>query len=239
MNFNKLRNYNTVILSLIFTIGILYEILVVLDGIDSKHSIITSRRREAEAPEPALPSPTFFPAEPILLDGNNHLFMLPQISIPQEVKQESDSISLLMIKANEEEVTPILGHLVSAQSLAEQILIFNGKTAAYTNILPPGLLAHSVTLVQDEPGNWLCFLARSEKGLPHDELYMYSLSTAKTHRIGKPGMLPVELHMWKNQSSWIVSMGEDLNKDGFINKFSESTELMVYNSDLEQLKPIE
>ena len=239
MNFNKLRNYNTVILSLIFTVCLLFVVISIVDVLWPRLSLITSPLRRAEAPEPALPSPTFFPAEPILLDGNNHLFMLPQISIPQEIKQESDSTSLLLIKANEEEVTPMLGHLVSAQSLAEQILIFNGKTSANTNILPPGLLAHSVTLVQDEPGNWLCFLARSEKGLPHDELYMYSLSTGKTHRIGKPGMLPVELHMWKNQSSWIVSMGQDLNKDGFINKFSESTELMVYNSDLEQLKPIE
>ena len=239
MNFEKLRNYNTVILSLIFTLGILYEILVVLDGVDSKHSIISRRNRKVEAPEPALPAPTFFPAEPLLVDGNKYLFMLPQISIPQEIKQDSDSISSLLVKADEEEVAPILGHLVSAKSLAEQLSIFNGKTAATYNILPEGLLAHSVSFIHDMPENWLCFLARPEKGLPHDDVFLYSLSTGKMHRIGKPGYCPVELHLWKNQSRWILKMGKDQNKDGFINSETEPQEWMHYDANTEQLKAFE
>ena len=236
MNFQKLRNYNTVILSLIFTIGILYEILVVLVGIDSKHSIISRRSQEVEVPEPA---PEFFPPQPMLLDRNGHLFMMPHVSIPQKIEVDADSITRFSLREDEDDAAALLGHLADNKSLVDELRIFNGKTAAFTNILPPGLLAHSVSLVHDVPANWLCFLARPAKGLLQDDLYVYSIAKGKLHRISKPGYCPVELHHWKNQSSWIVSMGQDLNKDGFINSSSEPTEWMVYDSEMEVLKPME
>ena len=236
MKFEKLRNYNTVILSLIFTIGILFEIFVVLDAVDSKHSILPRRGREVEAPEPA---PEFFPRHPTLLDHNSNLFMMPHASIPQKIEVDTDSITQFSLRADEEDAAALLGHLSYYKNLVDGLRIFNGKTAAFIDILPTGLLAHSVSLVYDEPGNWLCFLARPEKGLPQDDLYLYSIANGKLHRIRKPGYCPVELHHWKKQSCWIVSMGQDLNKDGFINNSSEPTEWMVYNSETEELKPIE
>ena len=240
MNFEKLRNYNTVVLSLIFTLCLLALLvfLVIMTFVESEsENSVFRRSRVKEVPEPNLS--TFFPDQPTLLDNNKKLFMLPQASIPQEITADEDSISGFIVKAEGDVVHPMLDHLISSKSLADEIQILNGKTITFSNILPPGLLAHSVTLIYDGSANWLCFLARPKKGLQKDDLYMYSTANASLHRIGKPGYCPAELHFWKNQGTWLLSMAKDLNNDGFIQYHSEPREWMAYNSETQQLLPVE
>ena len=237
MNFEKLRNYNTVAQALFFTISILgLTILIIISNWTSERSSRVENRVNELAENRE--GPEFFPPHPVLLDKNKNLFLLPQIAIPQNIKVDEDSITQFSVRSDEEENRTLLGHLAGDKRVADDLRIFDEKAGVFMNILPVGHLAHSVTLVRSKPGNLLCFLAREAKGLPYDELYVYSTSDGNLHRIGKPGYCPVALHLWENQSCWIVSMGKDLNKDGFINENSEPREWMRYDSKSFQLQQI-
>ncbi len=237
MNFEKLRNYNTVVLSLFLTICLLGLIVLLFESnwTGRRSSLFEGRSREREVPEP-LPALLAFPSSPMLLDENNSLFLMPQVSIPQQIEVDVDTIALFNLLTDDNEVnTCMMEHLAKQKNLLDNLTLFNGKTAVTYNILPAGLLAHSLILIKSMSENWLCFLARPEKGLPHDDVYLYSLSTGKLHRIGNPGYCPVELHLWKNQSPWILKMGKDLNKDGFINSETEPQEWMHYDAETQKL----
>ena len=240
MNFEKLRNYNTVILSLILTTCLIALVVLLLTSNwtgrrGSRSASMNNIENEIFPPEPAKK----YPSDPMILNADNGLCLLPQTSVKQEMEVNEDSLTLFSVKEDGSEYDPILGYLAKEKSLLTKLSLLDSKTTKTINILPAGMHGHSVSFVHDMPDNWLCFLARPEKGHPQDELFVYSTANGRMHRIGKPGYCPVALHLWKNQSLWIISMGKDLNDDGFICTGKEPEEWMQYNSETQQLLPVE